>query len=84
VLEADNGDQRLGCLVGPKQDDWLNSIPDARDLQMTTRENIRAFQAKKLGRSGGNILLTGLMPIPKPKVKRWDYDQLLPQFESRE
>jgi len=51
---------------------------------MTTRENIRAFQAKKLGRSGGNILLTGLMPIPKPKVKRWDYDQLLPQFESRE
>ncbi len=35
-----------------------------------TAENIRAYQAEKLGRYGGNTLLTELMPIPKPKVRR--------------
>jgi hypothetical protein len=49
-----------------------------------TRENIRTYQAEKLGRFGGNTLLTELMPIPKPKVKRWDYEELIPQFASRE
>lgn len=49
-----------------------------------TRENIRTYQAEKLGRYGGNTLLTELMPIPKPKVRRWDYDELIPQFDSRE
>jgi len=49
-----------------------------------TRENIRNYQAEKLGRFGGNTLLTELMPIPKPKVKRWDYTELIPQFASKE
>jgi hypothetical protein len=49
-----------------------------------TRENIRNYQAEKLGRFDGNTLLTELMPIPKPKVKRWDYSELIPQFASRE
>jgi len=49
-----------------------------------TRENIRTYQAEKLGRFDGNTLLTELMPIPKPKVKHWDYDELIPQFACRE
>jgi hypothetical protein len=52
--------------------------------QEPTRENTRTYQAEKLGRFGGNTLLTELMPIPKPKVKRWDYEELIPQFASRE
>ncbi len=49
-----------------------------------TRENIRTYQAEKLGRFGGKTLLTELMPIPKPKVKHWDHNELIPQFASRE
>jgi hypothetical protein len=49
-----------------------------------TTENIRNYQAEKLGRYGGNTLLTELMPIPKPKVHTWDYKELIPQFASRE
>jgi len=52
--------------------------------QKPTRENIRRYQAEKIGRDGGNTLLTELMPIPKPKVKRWGYEELIPQFKSRE
>lgn len=52
--------------------------------QEPTRENIRTYQAEKLGCFGGNTLLTELMPIPKPKFKRWDYEELVPQFASRE
>jgi len=52
--------------------------------QEPTRKNIRTYQGEKLGRFGGNTLLTELMPIPKPKVSRWDYDELIPQFETRE
>ena len=52
--------------------------------QEPTRESIRKYQAEKLGRSSGDTLLTELMPIPKPKVKLWDYDELIPQFASRE
>lgn len=52
--------------------------------QEPTRENIRTYQAEKLGRFDGNTLLTELMPIPKPKVSRWDYQELMPQFASRE
>jgi len=37
--------------------------------QESTREKIRTYQADKLGRFGGNTLLTELLPIPKPKVK---------------
>lgn len=54
------------------------------EVQEPTRENIRTYQAEKLGRFGGNTLLTELMPIPKPKVKRWDYVELMHQFASRE
>ena len=38
----------------------------------------------ELGLFGGNTLLTKRMPIPKPKVKRWRYEELIPQFASRE
>ena len=48
-----------------------------------TTENIRTYQAEKLGRDGGNTLLTEMMPIPKPKVHRWDYEELIPQYGSR-
>lgn len=54
------------------------------DGEEATRDSIRSYQAEKLGRYGGNTLLTELMPIPKPKVKRWDYEELIPQFGSRE
>jgi len=47
-----------------------------------TRTNIRNYQAEKLGRFGGNTLLTELMPIPKPKISRWGYEELIPQFSS--
>ena len=47
-------------------------------------ENIPGYRAEKLGRFGGNTLLTELMPIPKPKVRRWDYEELIPQYPSRE
>jgi len=49
-----------------------------------TIERIRSYQAEKLGRLEGNTLLTELMPIPKPKVRQWDYRELIPQFASRE
>jgi hypothetical protein len=49
-----------------------------------TTDNIRSYQAERLGRFSGNTLLAELMPIPKPKVKRWDYEELIPQFASRE
>lgn len=49
-----------------------------------SRENIRNYQAEQLGRAHGNTLLTELMPIPKPKVNRWKYENLIPQYSSRE
>ncbi len=52
--------------------------------QSPTREAIRSYQAEKLGRFGGDTLLTELMPIPKPKVVDWPYLELIPQFPSRE
>lgn len=52
--------------------------------QSTDRESIRAYQAEKLGRYGGNTLLTELMPIPSPKLDQWRYEELLPQFKSRQ
>lgn len=47
-----------------------------------TKSNIRQYQAEKLGRYEGNTLLTELMPIPKPKVSQWGYEELIPQFAS--
>ena len=53
------------------------------DIESTT-ENIRNYQAEKLGRFDGNTLLYELMPIPKPSIIKWGYEELLPQFTSRE
>lgn len=47
-------------------------------------DNIRTYQAEKLGRFGGRTLLTELMPIPNPNIDRWGYEELIPQFSSRE
>jgi hypothetical protein len=52
--------------------------------QEPTRNNIRDYQAEKLGRFGGTTLLTELMPIPKPKLSGWEYEEFIPQFSSRE
>ncbi len=49
-----------------------------------SRENIRQYQAEWLGRKHGNTLLTELMPIPKPAVSQWGYEQLMPQYDSRQ
>lgn len=49
-----------------------------------SRENIRNYQAEQLGRTHGNTLLTELMPIPKPKVNHWGYEDLIPQYILRE
>lgn len=53
------------------------------DNREPLRENIRNYQAEQLGRTHGNTLLTELMPIPKPKVSRWEYEELIPQYGSR-
>ncbi len=49
-----------------------------------SRENIRHYQAEQFGGKHGNTLLTELMPIPKPNVNSWGYEELIPQFASRE
>ena len=46
------------------------------------RESIRNYQADKLGRFQGNSLLCELMPIPKPSIGSWGYENLIPQFNS--
>lgn len=48
----------------------------------TDRESIRNYQADYLGRFQGNSLLLDLMPIPKPNIKAWGYEKLIPQFAS--
>jgi len=45
-----------------------------------TTENVREYQASRLGRHDGCTLLAELMPIPKPHVSAWGYEHLLPQF----
>ena len=47
------------------------------------RESIRNYQADSLGRSNGSTLLCELMPIPKPNIGGWGYEDLIPQFKSR-
>ncbi|MEW4488917.1 hypothetical protein AB1L42_12595 [Thalassoglobus sp. JC818] len=49
-----------------------------------TREATRRYQAEQLGRSHGETLLAELMPIPKPNIRQWSYDDLIPQFSSRD
>ncbi len=48
----------------------------------TDRESIRNYQADYLGRFQGNSLLLELMSIPKPNIKSWGYENLIPQFTS--
>ena len=48
----------------------------------TDRESIRNYQADHLGRRHGNSLLLELMPIPKPRIDSWGYENLIPQFAS--
>ncbi len=45
---------------------------------------IRTYQVEKLGRYDGDTLPTELMPIPKPKLHQSGYDDLIPQFTSRD
>ncbi len=52
------------------------------DGKKITQENIRHYQAESLGRLCGRTLLTELMPIPKPKIDYWKYNNLIPQFAS--
>lgn len=47
-------------------------------------ESIRNYQASHLGRLQGNTLLCELMPIPKPNIGDWGYEDLVPQFKSRD
>jgi hypothetical protein len=47
-------------------------------------ESIRQYQAESLGRYGGQTLLVELMPIPKHDIGTWGYEELIPQFKSRE
>ena len=48
-----------------------------------TRELIRNYQANELGRTTGNTFLCELMPLPKPNMGSWEYDDLIPQYKSR-
>jgi len=50
--------------------------------EQPTRENIRNYQSRELGKRDGRTLLTELMPIPKPKINSWNYDELIPQYNS--
>jgi len=44
-------------------------------------DDVRAYQANQLGRSGGRSMLLELMPIPKPSLKHSSaYEGLLPQY----
>ena len=54
------------------------------DGRATTKENIRRYQAESLGRIHGRILLTELMPLPKPGIDHWGYNELIPQYASSE
>lgn len=52
------------------------------DGKETDRESIRNYQADYLGRFQGNSLLLELLPIPKPSIDSWGYENLIPQFAS--
>jgi len=47
-------------------------------------ESIRHYQADQLGRFGSNSLLCELLPIPKPSIHAWGYENFIPQYASRE
>ncbi|MCX6078387.1 MAG: hypothetical protein NTW32_02535 [Chloroflexi bacterium] len=54
------------------------------DNKVNDAESIRNYQAELLGRFGGQTLLVELMPIPKPSIGTWSYEELIPQYASRE
>jgi hypothetical protein len=68
------------------QSTWRNMCRIMLGLEgkEVTRENTRNYQAESLGRSGGRTLLIELMPIPKPKLTHWEYEELFPKFSSIE
>ncbi|MBC8504000.1 MAG: hypothetical protein ISR58_21585 [Anaerolineales bacterium] len=47
-------------------------------------ESIRNYQADSLGRFQGKSLLCELLPIPKPSINDWQYENLIPQYASRD
>ncbi len=49
-------------------------------------DQVRAFQAERLGRHGGDNSVIELMPLPASSVAHWPYPDLvdLPQLETRE
>lgn len=49
-----------------------------------SREAKRTYQAERLGRHNDETLLLELMPIPKPDLSSWGYEELIPQYSSRE
>jgi hypothetical protein len=54
------------------------------DNKATDAESIRTYQAASLGRFGGQTLLIELMPVPKSSIGAWGYEELIPQYASRE
>jgi hypothetical protein len=66
-----------------------NGTPDAWGSFLGVEEagggeaDSRARQAEKPSRSDGNALLSELMPLLEPKVGRREYQELVPQFASR-
>ncbi len=54
------------------------------DNKATDTESIRTYQAESLGRFGGQTLLVELMPVPKSSIGAWGYEELVPQYASRE
>jgi len=47
-----------------------------------TTTNVRQYQSEQLGRNGGNTLLCELMPIPKPNITSWGYENFIPHFQT--
>lgn len=50
---------------------------------LPNRESIRKYQSDFLGRANGKTLLCELMPIPKSKIIKWPYRDLIPQYTGR-
>ena len=68
------------------QDAWrgMSEIMLKLEARPTTPENIREYRTESLGRAEGSTLLCELFPIPMPADGAWGYENLLPQYASRE
>jgi len=42
------------------------------------KDRAKRYQAKNLGRFGGDTFLTDLMPLPCPRLNEWPYDAIYP------